>query len=626
MTTLRSCRAAFLALCGALALAGPSSGQVSGTLAKWNTVTVDFAGPSASETGTVNPFLDYRLNVTFSHAATGKTYVVPGFFDGDGAGGASGNVWRARFTPDEPGAWTYTASFRQGSNVAINLSASAGTATSFNGTGGNFTVAGLDPAAPGFLKWGRLEYVPNAGLASHYLKFRDGGYWIKGGADSPENFLGYSGFDNTPNYRHQYASHVADWQSGNPDWGSGKGKGIIGALNYLASQKVNSIYFMPMNIGGDGQDTWPYEGPIARGGSTSNEDTRFDVSKLAQWETVFAHAEQKGIHLHCVLMEAEAANKNELDSAALGTERKLFYREMIARFGHHLALQWNISEEYNYQLVLSEATIRTFADYIRAADPYGHPITVHNYDSNLANSWYKLLGEDRWSLTSIQQYGASNGLGAVVEDMRTRSANAGRPLAVMIDEPASISGMTAETVRKRMIWDIYLSGGGAEWFVSNADQSLENFRTYEDVWRFTWFARKFMEENLPFWQMAPADGLVTGEASTNGGAEVFAKPGQVYAIYFPDAADTGLFDLRGQSADFYLRWFDPRTGDFAPGQTLLHGGQQIALAAPSSDDWTALITIVPEPATLALLGLGAAAGAIRRRTRFISRDTIPLFH
>ena len=45
--------------------------------------------------------------------------------------------------------------------------------------------------------------------------------------------------------------------------------------------------------------------------------------------------------------EAEAANKRELDDGELGTERKLYYREMIARFGHHLALEWNLCEEYN---------------------------------------------------------------------------------------------------------------------------------------------------------------------------------------------------------------------------------------------------------------------------------------
>ena len=32
----------------------------------------------------VNPFLDYRLNVTFSHKKSAKEYLVPGFFAADG--------------------------------------------------------------------------------------------------------------------------------------------------------------------------------------------------------------------------------------------------------------------------------------------------------------------------------------------------------------------------------------------------------------------------------------------------------------------------------------------------------------------------------------------------------------
>jgi len=50
--------------------------------------------------------------------------------------------------------------------------------------------------------------------------------------------------------------------------------------------------------------------------------------------------------------EAEEPNKRELDDGELGTERMLYYRELIARFGHHLALQWNLCEEYNLGLDL----------------------------------------------------------------------------------------------------------------------------------------------------------------------------------------------------------------------------------------------------------------------------------
>ncbi len=81
---------------------------VTGPLMEWQSLTLDFSGPLASELGgQSNPFLDWRLNVTFTHSETGTNYTVPGFFAGDGEGGATGSVWRTRFTPDDAGDWTY---------------------------------------------------------------------------------------------------------------------------------------------------------------------------------------------------------------------------------------------------------------------------------------------------------------------------------------------------------------------------------------------------------------------------------------------------------------------------------------------------------------------------------------
>ena len=197
--------------------------------------------------------------------------------------------------------------------------------------------------AAGFAKWGRLRYADN-----FYLKFADGPYWIRGGTDEPEDLLGYQDFDNTPG-KHKFSAHVEDWRTGDPEWGNGRGHGLIGALNYLAKQHVNSIYFLTMNVGGDGKDVWPWIGPINPKGSPENDNLHYDVGKLAQWETVFDHAQRLGIFLHFVFNEAEEANKRELDDGELGPERKLYYREMIARFGHHLALEWNLCEEYNLQ-------------------------------------------------------------------------------------------------------------------------------------------------------------------------------------------------------------------------------------------------------------------------------------
>jgi hypothetical protein len=238
--------------------------------------------------------------------------------------------------------------------VAVSLDANAGEPTSFDGYQGTFTIAPQDRNAPGYMKWGRLEYV-----GEFYLKFRDGPYWIKGGTDEPEDFLGYIGFTNTPKAKHRYANHVQDWRPGDPDWNNGQGKAIIGALNYLSAQHMNNLYFLPMNIGGDGKNVWPYLGTIIPTGSTNNDNLHFDLPKLHQWESVLDHAQRRSIFLHFVLNEAEAANKNELDNTALGVERKLYYRELVAPFGHHLALQWNLCEEYNLHTKLSPELIKS---------------------------------------------------------------------------------------------------------------------------------------------------------------------------------------------------------------------------------------------------------------------------
>ena len=82
---------------------------VEGQRKVWHPVIVNFRGPAAGETDeSPNPFLDYRLKVTFS-GPTGKKYNVPGFFAGDGHGGGEGDVWRACFTPDTAGRWSFQA-------------------------------------------------------------------------------------------------------------------------------------------------------------------------------------------------------------------------------------------------------------------------------------------------------------------------------------------------------------------------------------------------------------------------------------------------------------------------------------------------------------------------------------
>lgn len=565
-------------------------------MAVWNPLAVHFTGPQTDESDSEpNPFLDYRLTVRFV-APSGHVTDVPGYFAGDGQGSGTGTQWVARFAADEPGEWRYCASFRAGPEVAVELDPAAGQPAAFDGAGGTFTVAPAPPDAPGFYRWGRLEYD-----GGHYLKFRDGPYWIKGGTNSPENFLAYAGFEDTadaggnvPGFLHSYAAHVADWREGDPTLpgAADEGKGIIGALNYLSDQGVNSIYFLPMNLGGDGGDTWPFLAP--------EDVTHYDVGKLEQWRVVFEHAQRRSVALHIVLNETEPANREWLDrvpaaDGGIAVSRRLYYRELVARFADLPAIKWNLSEES----VFAADEALAYAAYLRALDWAAHPVALHN-PADWAGVYDELLGAPEFSATSMQYL--ADDAGAWVEAWRAASAAAGRPWVIDMDEnrPAEM-GLTPDNagpLRKEILYDVLFSGGNIEWYAGyhglppGGDLNLEDFRTREDMWAYMRHARRFLEENTPFWEMAHADGLLLGEAQDYGGGEVFALPGRVYAIYLPLASDPA--SLVVPPGLYGLRWYDPRDGVFAgPAQTHYVRGRLLAIGPPPytpGGDWVALVT------------------------------------
>jgi len=574
---------------------------VEGRRKVWHPLAVSFRGPTACEIDdSLNPFLDYRLVVTFTGPA-GTSYKVPGFFAGDGHGEGTGNVWRVRFTPDAAGPWSFQASFRKGKDIAVLPDSDAGEPVIPDGQSGELTITVADPNAPGFLAKGKLAYAPG----KFYLKtLGDNRYWIKGGTDSPEDLLAYEGFDNTRSGSKfvvkRYTGHVRDWKPGDPDWGNGRGKAIIGAMNYLADQHVNLVYFLPMNIGGDGQNVWPFAGKIKPAGDPTNDNTHYDISKLHQWEIVFDHAQKKGIVLHVVFNEAEKNNKLELGGKDLTTERKLFYREMLARFGHHNAVIWNLCEEYNIGLNLGPQSVKEFAAYIAQLDPYHHPITVH-HAKDASEAWKPFLGDELFSITSLQM--GRKDIEPVVETFRTLTRQAERVIPIAVDEftvttteKAWIPVDDSVALRKEKLWPAYLSGGQVEFIVAEL-LDTQDFRKYEDLWKYIWYARKFMEEHLPYWDMEPADELLTGESVYAGktcshDGQVFAKKGECYAIYLPIARQTGVLDLRNATGRFVKRWYNPRTGEFDGAWENLTGGKKVEIGpAPGTpdEDWVVLI-------------------------------------
>ena len=146
-----------------------------------------------------------------------------------------------------------------------------------------------------------------------------------------------------------------------------------------------------------------------------------------------------------------------------------------------------------------------------------------------------------------------------------------------------------------MTWPVYLSGGDGIEFIAEKCLELNDFRLYEKTWKYTWYARNFVETYLPFWKMEPEDGLLTYEASGYyEDGQVLVKEGEVYAIYLPDGSITGALDLQKlkEKDMFLMRWYNPRTGEFEGGTKTIAGGKDIILGNPPAEpqqDWVVFI-------------------------------------
>ncbi len=533
-----------------------TAGTVTGELRKWHKVTLTFDGPPRSEGGPLNPFLDYRLNVTFSKGA--RSLVVPGYFaaDGDAANSSadSGNKWRVHFAPDEEGEWTYAASLRFGTEVAVSDAADAGRAVSFDGATGAFTVGHTDKAAPDLRARGRLDYV-----GGHYLQFQEtGAYFLKCGADAPENFLAYADFDGAfksdghkDNLVKTWSAHVGDWQAGDPVWQGGKGKGIVGAVNYLASEGLNAFSFLTLNINGDDQNVFPY--------TAYGERHRMDCSRLDQWEMVLEHGTRKGMYLHFKTLETE--NELLLDGGDLGTQRRLYYRELIARFAHHLALNWNLGEEINNA---STAQKKAWAQYFWDHDPYRHHIVIHNGANH-----YDLLGTGS-ELTgfSLQTNQADfSNVHGQTRNYLDRSDAAGKPWVVACDEPGDAShalrpdndaGNSHTDGRKNALWGNLMAGGaGLEFYFgydhAHSDLTCEDWRSRDAFWDYCRYALEFFDAHpIPFWEMHNDN---TKSSASND--YCFLKASEIYLVYLKNGGTTSV-DL--DAGIYNVKWKSPRSG------------------------------------------------------------------
>ncbi|MEL6122547.1 MAG: DUF5060 domain-containing protein [Bacteroidota bacterium] len=540
-------------------------------VSQWEKITLSVIGPNVSEQDSPNPFTDYRVTARFAHQD--EIIEVPGYYAADGnaaeTSASSGGTWQVRFRPNRIGKWTYTIEMRNGDNIAVSNDPESGTIVNITNSSGTIMVS-----APKADEKGRLTKDER-----NYLHWSETGEaFIKGGADSPENLLGYADFDDTYYYPeekstrpgedtqrlHIYEPHLQDWSPGDPTWQNGKGKGLIGGLNYLASSGVNSIYFLTMNINGDGKDVWPYTSPTER--------LRFDCSKLDQWEIVFDHMDELGIMLHIVLQETE--NETLLDDGNTDLERKIYLRELVARFAHHKAVTWNLGEENGPNDWSDDAQsvdqVKAMSKYLDDMDPYNNLIVIHTHPGRdeRRSRLQQLLRDPHIDGVSLQlgdRRETYEVTGHWVRESRTTGKS---PWIVTIDEigphtrgvdPDDRPDNNQDSVRADVLWaNLMAYGAGVEWYFGyknhNADLQCEDWRSRHRVWEWTNHAITFFHDHVDldrmerFSQLLPIDLGYAIDAGNN-----------TYVVYFKATGDPQL-NLSSLDGEYVVEWFDPRNG------------------------------------------------------------------
>ncbi|WP_298468892.1 DUF5060 domain-containing protein [uncultured Erythrobacter sp.] len=575
-------------LCGLLAITFASyaaAQEVSEAGARFELVTLTVAGPELDERGDRNPFADVRLEWTLTHE--GETWVIPGYFAGCGdaadTGCTGGNVWRAHFVPPDEGDYSWKVDFRTGPDMAV--APSPGKHLNGHGATGSFSVSGqsADPIrARGLLQYTGETYYRFAGDGSVFFKF---------GPDAPENMLAYEGFDATQNYkgfRKNWQAHASDLREEGSRvlWGEKKsGAGLLGMFDYLADAGANSVSMLLWNAGGDDRNVFPhllavpaerYEqmDPAAQWDEGLVQD-RFDVSKLDQWQRALSYADSRGLHLHFKLQETE--NDSFMDGGALGRTRKLYMREMVARFGHFLALTWNLGEEN----VQHPGDVRHMASYLAALDPYDHPLVLHSYPDQ-KQRYRAFLGPDS-ALNGLSLQGREDDISDLRPDVTEwiREAQlAGKPLVMAYDEPGRADGgagvdpdypderlpakreveLDPELFLRDGLWNALTAGAnGVEAYYGYktgcSDLDCQDHRTRARLWREGRVALEFFSQHVGdrAVRMVAADYLTRPRDDF-----VFAEPGQ-FAVIVPGEEET-IMTTGGIEGRFSVRWFDRVNG------------------------------------------------------------------
>ena len=277
------------------------------------------------ERGTPNPFeVDLNARVT---APSGRRYTVPGFFDGDGEGGAAGRVFKLRVYAAEPGVWTWDA---ESGDPGLDAAS------------GRFTVEGR---LPGFFGRGPIAASPARPRA---VQQRDGGAVFLTG-----KFLDVAAPDPI-RFSHTLFSE---------ELGEDHRQAMVRRHAQLGLNKIN-VYLANRGDYG-GVSTTPWLGTAER-----SDKARFDLARWRTYERWAGRLRDSGMVAHLWFF-ADDSGFGDLPEA----DRRRLLRYGMARLSGYANTMFSLALEW--QEGWSREEVEAHGRFLQENNPWARLVSVH---------------------------------------------------------------------------------------------------------------------------------------------------------------------------------------------------------------------------------------------------------
>jgi len=474
-------------------------------------------------------FLPSELAATFTSPA-GITRDFFGFYDGDGAGGQTGNLWKLRFMPDELGPWSYTYWWK-GTGPHPNGSASGTFEAVPSSIPGPLRV---DPSNPRWLIHDNGEHF--------YLK----GYYFSDAFFAREDL-----WEPTldlffePGGGHEFNfNNTTFWQA-----------------PLLAAYGWNAIPYGNYSHRSDGIFYPLYQNKVTQLDLKAWHHVDEVVSRMAAHRTIWYNFD--GF--------IPNVGGDFVRNADWETELKVMIKNWVARLAPYWNVTWNVAFEWHE--FWSDKNVNRVGDYVMQLDPWDHLATVHDKKTQddpatpqADNYWYTF-------------YTIQNNMG-----LAGTAASANASALMPGDMPAyaqevvweGIDKLNGEQVRKGA-WGVITAAG----LLNYAEQfeSANGSSKYGDGLGLLYvhILNDFMD-TVEYWDMDPRNDL------TNSGSFMLADPGHEYVVYNEFGTKIDV-NLSAQAGEYSVHWINPRLVGIAVPAGTVSGGAVRSFTKPTVEDW-----------------------------------------